>query len=134
MLGEVLQECLKSLLSLRTVGQPRELDEQAGCEIYSIGREALMNAFRHAGAAQIQVVLEYAEERFSLQVIDDGKGIAPEILSEGRSGHWGLTGLAERAARVGGEIVIGNGEHGGTRVLLTVPAACAYAGQARWLR
>jgi signal transduction histidine kinase/ligand-binding sensor domain-containing protein len=134
LVGEVLQESLKSVFSLRTAGQPRALDEQAGCEIYSIGREALMNAFRHAGAAQIQVVLEYGAERFSLLVIDDGKGIAPEILRDGRSGHWGLTGLAERAARVGGEIAIGNGEHGGTRVLLTVPAACAYAGQARWKR
>jgi signal transduction histidine kinase/ligand-binding sensor domain-containing protein len=134
LVGEVLQESLRSVYSLRTMGQPRDLDEQAGCEIYSIGREALMNAFRHADAASIQVELNYAPEQFSLQVTDDGKGIPPEILEQGRRGHWGLTGLFERAGRIGGQLVIANREQGGTRVLLTLPAVCAYAGQARWKR
>jgi signal transduction histidine kinase/ligand-binding sensor domain-containing protein len=134
LVGEVLQESLRSVYSLRTVGQPRDLDEQAGCEIYSIGREALMNAFRHAGAAAIHVELNYGADQFSLLVADDGKGIPPEVLSQGGSGRWGLTGLFERASRIGGLITIANGDQGGTRVLLTVPAVCAYAGQARWKR
>jgi signal transduction histidine kinase/ligand-binding sensor domain-containing protein len=134
LVGEVLQESLRSVYSLRTVGQPRDLDEQAGCEIYSIGREALMNAFRHAQAASIHVELNYGADQFSLQVIDDGRGMPPEILSRGSSGRWGLTGLFERANRIGGKISISNGNKGGTRVLLTVPAVCAYAGQARWKR
>ena len=134
LVGEVLQESLRSVYSLRTVGQPRDLDEQAGCEIYSIGREALMNAFRHAQAASIHVELNYGADQFSLQVIDDGRGMPPEILSRGSSGRWGLTGLFERANRIGGKISISNGDKGGTRVLLTVPAVCAYAGQARWKR
>jgi signal transduction histidine kinase/ligand-binding sensor domain-containing protein len=134
LVGEVLQESLRSVYSLRVVGRPRPLDEQAGCEIYSIGREALMNAFRHAEAAAIQVELNYADDRFSLLVIDDGKGVPPEVLSQGGKGRWGLTGLFERAGRIGGEVSIVNGEHGGARVRLTVPAVCAYAGQARWKR
>jgi signal transduction histidine kinase len=134
LVGEVLQESLRSVFSLRVVGRPRALDEQAGCEIYSIGREALMNAFRHAEAAAIQVELNYADERFSLLVVDDGKGLPPEALSHGGKGRWGLTGLFERAGRIGGEVSIVNGAHGGARVLLTVPAVCAYAGQARWKR
>jgi signal transduction histidine kinase/ligand-binding sensor domain-containing protein len=134
LVGEVLQESLRSVFSLRSVGRPRELDEQAGCEIYSIGREALMNAFRHAEATSIQVELNYAAERFSLLVVDDGKGLPPEVLKRGSDGRWGLTGLFERAGRIGGEVGIVNGEHGGARVLLTVPAVCAYAGQARWKR
>jgi signal transduction histidine kinase len=134
LVGEVLQESLRSVYSLRTVGQPRDLDEQAGCEIYSIGREALMNAFRHAQAASIQVELTYGADQFSLRVTDDGKGIAPEVLSRGSSGRWGLTGLHERAGRIGGQVSIGNGDKGGACVLLTVPAVCAYAGQARWKR
>jgi signal transduction histidine kinase/ligand-binding sensor domain-containing protein len=134
LVGEVLQESLRSVFSLRIVGTPCALDEQAGCEIYSIGREALMNAFRHAEAASIQVELNYAAEQFTLLVVDDGKGIPPELVGGGGSGHWGLRGLVERAGRIGAEIVIGHREEGGTRVLLSVPAACAYAGQARWKR
>jgi signal transduction histidine kinase len=39
-------------------------------------------------------------------VLDDGKGIDAEVVRNGRAGHWGLTGLFERAARIGGQIAI----------------------------
>jgi signal transduction histidine kinase/ligand-binding sensor domain-containing protein len=134
LVGEVLQESHRAVFSLRVVGQPRLLDEQAACECYSIGREALLNAFRHADAAAIQVELNYAPAHFSVQVLDDGKGIDPDIIRNGSNGHWGLTGLFERANRIGAQIVLENVEGGGARMTLTVPAACAYAGQARWRR
>ncbi|WP_343729680.1 two-component regulator propeller domain-containing protein [Duganella sp.] len=134
LIGEVLQESHRSVFSLRSVGQPRALEEQAACESYAIGREAMMNAFRHAEAATVQVELHYQPDQFCLQVLDDGKGIAPELVQQGRAGHWGLTGLFERGARIGAQVRVEPRAGGGTRVLLTVPAACAYAGQARWKR
>jgi signal transduction histidine kinase/ligand-binding sensor domain-containing protein len=134
LVGEVLQESHRAVFSLLTEGRPCNLDERAGCEIYSIGREALMNAFRHAEAASIQVSLNYAPDQFTLQVTDDGKGIDPAVAHEGRAGHWGLTGLYERAQGIGAELAIGSGPAGGTRVTLAVPAACAYAGQPLWKR
>lgn len=134
LVGEVLQESQGAVFSLRTLGRPCPLDEQVACEAYSIGREAVLNAFRHADAASIQVELTYAPAQFSLQVVDDGKGIADELIRNGSNGHWGLTGMFERAARVGGQVTLERGQGGGTRVRLTVPAACAYAGQARWKR
>ncbi|MTV36655.1 sensor histidine kinase [Duganella radicis] len=134
LVGEVLQESHRAVFSLHTEGTPRTLDAQAACESYAIGREAMMNAFRHAEAAGVQVGLRYGDDAFRLQVLDDGKGIDPEVVRNGRAGHWGVTGLFERAARIGAELLIEPREHGGTRVLLTVPAACAYAGQARWKR
>lgn len=134
LIGEVLQESHRSVFSLRTVGKPRALEEQAACECYAIGREAMMNAFRHAEAAAVQVELHYQADEFRLQVLDDGKGIAPGLAQQGRAGHWGLTGLFERARRIGAQVVVEPRDSGGTRVLLTVPAACAYAGQARWKR
>ena len=134
LIGEVLQESHRSLFSLRTVGRPRALEAQAACECYAIGREAMMNAFRHAEAAAVQVELVYAADQFRLTVLDDGKGIAPELVQQGRAGHWGLTGLFERAARIGARVEVAPRASGGTRVLLAVPAACAYAGQARWKR
>ncbi|WP_432378603.1 sensor histidine kinase [Duganella sp. P38] len=134
LVGEVLQESHRAVFSLRTLGRPRRLDEQVACEAYSIAREALQNAFRHAGAASIQIVLEYAPGAFSLQVVDDGKGIADELIRNGSNGRWGLTGMFERAARIGGQLALENVEGGGTRVRLEVTAARAYAGQARWKR
>jgi signal transduction histidine kinase/ligand-binding sensor domain-containing protein len=134
LVGEVLEESHRAVFSLRTQGTPRALQELAACEIYSIGREALMNAFRHADAASIQVELHYGASQFSLQVLDDGKGIEPTILNKGSSGHWGLTGLFERASRIGGQLTLDNRDSGGVRVRLIVPAARVYAGQARWKR
>lgn len=132
LVGEVLAESHGAAFSLRTRGPSRAFEEQAACEIYSIGREALLNAFRHAEAASIQVLLEFGSGQFTLEVLDDGKGIAPEILHKGSAGHWGLTGLFERAERVGGHLTLDNREGGGLRVRLTVPAARAYGGQRRW--
>jgi signal transduction histidine kinase/ligand-binding sensor domain-containing protein len=136
LVGEVLQESHRSVFKLRTAGTPRTLDEQVACESYAIGREALMNAFRHAEAASVQVELEYDAGQFILRVLDDGKGIAEEVVCNGRAGHWGLTGLFERAARIGGQMAIGPREHGGTCVRLSVPAARAYASArpGRWRR
>jgi signal transduction histidine kinase/ligand-binding sensor domain-containing protein len=134
LVGEVLQESHQAVFSLRTLGQPCPLDEQVACECYSIGREAVMNAFRHAEAAVIEVALDYRPGQFIVQVQDNGKGIAADVARHGSSGHWGLTGLFERAARIGAQLTVENRTSGGTVVQLTVPAACAYAGQARWKR
>lgn len=138
LVGEVLQESHRSVFSLRTAGAPRALDPLVVCESYAIGREAMVNAFRHAEAASVQVALEYDADQFILRVLDDGKGIPEEVVRNGRSGHWGLTGLFERAARIGGQMAVEPRDHGGTCVRLAVPAARAYASAApsgwrRWL-
>lgn len=134
LVGEVLQESYRAVFTLRVLGRPRVLEEQAACESYSIGREALMNAFRHADAGSIEVTLHYAPAQFVLQVQDDGKGISPEVISKGSAGRWGVTGLFERATRIGGQLTLDNVETGGTLVRLVVPGRCAYAGQPRWRR
>ena len=132
--GEVLQESHDSVFSLRREGDAFDLTEDVSCEVYNIGREALMNAFRHAGAKSIQVTLGYGADQFVMRVADDGKGIPPEILASGnRAGHWGLPGMAERAARIGATLAI-DSPLIGTRVRLTIPAALAYVGQSRWKR
>lgn len=134
LVGELLRESHRSAFSLRQEGKPAALREQVGCEIYSIGREALMNAFRHADAKSIVVTLTYGADQFDMQVSDDGKGIDADILASGqRPGHWGLPGMVERAMSVGGKLSI-DSVGVGTCVTLTIPAALAYAGQARWKR
>ncbi len=136
--GEVLRESHQGVFTLRRQGGAMALTELAACEVYNIGREALLNAFRHAGATSIQVMLDYGTDRFVMLVTDDGKGVPAAILASGqRAGHWGLPGMRERAARIGATLDIDSplaGTPGGTRVGLTIPAARAYAGQSRWRR
>jgi signal transduction histidine kinase len=98
-------------------------------EIYCIAREALSNAFRHAAAKRVEIHLRYGCEVFELHIRDDGLGIDEAVLGAGgRHGHWGLTGMRERASGIGGKLDIWSGKGKGTEVVLTLPAANVYTG------
>lgn len=93
-------------------------------DIAEIAREAVRNAFRHAGATRIEVRLTYGGRQLALEVIDDGCGIEDAVLRAGRrDGHWGLVGMRERAARIAGQLQIDSSAGRGTKVGLVVPLA-----------
>jgi signal transduction histidine kinase len=118
----------KVKISVATEGQAQTLDPVAFDEIYCIGREAMVNAFRHAQGQSIEVEVDYASWELRLRVRDDGRGIDPNILEGGRPGHIGLASMRERAERVGGQLDIISGPGAGTEIELRVPAANAYRG------
>jgi signal transduction histidine kinase len=109
-------------------GQVQRLDPEALDEIYCIGREAMVNAFRHAKGRSIEVEVEYAPWELRLRIRDNGRGIDPNILQAGQPGHIGLASMRERAGRVGGQLDIISGPGAGTEIELRVPAAKAYLG------
>ena len=93
-------------------------------EIYKIAAEALRNAFRHAQAGRVEVEIRYDDEQFRLRIRDDGKGIDPVVLaSQGIEGHYGLRGMPERAALMGGKLAVWSEVGAGTEVELRLPAA-----------
>jgi len=99
-------------------------------EIGQIARELIRNAFRHARAHEIEAELRYDTDVFCLIVRDDGKGIALEILRDGGcAGHWGMTGVHERARGIGARLEFRSQAGAGTEVRLTLPAAVAYVGR-----
>src|SRR5262249_54843863 len=89
-------------------------------EIYRIGREALLNAFRHSRAEHVELKLEYADGDLRLRVRDNGCGIDPQVLDTGREGHWGLAGMRERATGIGGLLKISSDATTGTEVQLSI--------------
>jgi signal transduction histidine kinase len=95
-------------------------------DVYSIGREALVNAFRHSRATNIEVELEYTATQLRVLVRDNGCGIDPEVLHSGREGHWGLSGMRERAERIGGRLKVSSSANSGTEVDLRVPSNLAF--------
>jgi signal transduction histidine kinase/ligand-binding sensor domain-containing protein len=97
-------------------------------EVYRIAGEALRNALKHAQAKRIEVEIQYDERRFQLRVRDDGKGIDPQMLNDdGRTGHYGLPGMRERARLLGARLTVWSERDSGTEVELTIPATTAYA-------
>jgi ligand-binding sensor domain-containing protein/signal transduction histidine kinase len=108
-------------------GRPRPLHPIIRDEVYRIGHEALVNAFRHAAARSIDVEVAYLANRLRLLVRDDGRGIDPQVLRSGLDGHWGLSGMRERAERIGARLKVRSRAAGGTEVDLSVPGHVAFA-------
>ena len=129
---------LKQRVEFRVIveGHPKMLHPVIRDEVYAIGREALVNAFRHSGASRIRVELEYSVRHFRVLVCDDGCGIDTAVQATGREGHWGLSGMRERAQRIGAKLKVLSRIGAGTEVELKVPGDIAFESYsfpaARW--
>jgi nitrate/nitrite-specific signal transduction histidine kinase len=64
-------------------------------------------------------------------VRDDGAGIDEEVLKAGRQGHWGLSGMRERAEQIGARLRLWSRKGAGTEVELSVPGAMAFVAPPR---
>ena len=125
-LGQELATGHSASFRLVIEGPGRELHPIIRDEIYRIAREALRNAFAHAGAIHIEAEITFGERLFRLRIRDDGTGIPPEVLDRGRSGHFGLTGMRERANQIGSQLTISSVPEAGTEIELSVKGSIAY--------
>jgi signal transduction histidine kinase len=87
--------------------------------VFRIFQEILTNVARHARATRVDVELSVTEERFNLEVVDNGVGIADRDLNGRKS--LGLLGMQERAMLFGGEVGITGIPGQGTRVSVSIP-------------
>jgi len=110
---------------LTVKGASRDMHPIVRDEVYRIGYEAIRNAFRHSGGSKVETVLTYAHS-LELLVRDDGKGIDHEIVANGKPGHFGLTGMQERAVRIGAKVTICSSANEGTKVELIVPGQIVF--------
>jgi signal transduction histidine kinase/ligand-binding sensor domain-containing protein len=116
----------KAPFRLLVEGTPRGLRPAVRDEVYRICREALANAFRHSGATQIEVVLEYTPDQFRLAIRDNGCGVDADVLQSGREGHWGLSGMRERATQIGATLKLMSARGAGTEIDLSIPGSAAF--------
>jgi signal transduction histidine kinase/ligand-binding sensor domain-containing protein len=124
--GNELAEGRTISFSVVLVGSPKPVDAFVRDEAYRIGREALGNAFQHSAATKIEAEITYDRALLRVRVRDDGVGIDQPILNGGKPGHYGLTGMRERAQAVGGQLVIWSRSGAGTEIDLEIPAQVAY--------
>jgi signal transduction histidine kinase len=112
-------------LNVATSGDVRDLHPIAQDEIYRIGYEAIRNACLHSNAGELRIKI-ICHRTFRLEVHDNGQGIPEETLNFGRPGHFGLTGMRERAVRLGGKLDISSSPRQGTTISLSVPGHAVY--------
>jgi signal transduction histidine kinase len=91
-------------------------------EFLRVAQEAIHNVKKHAGARHLFVQLEYRPNEVALEVRDDGSGFAANQEPEYASGHYGLTGMKERAAAIGGTLEVTSEPGIGTTVRLRAAA------------
>jgi signal transduction histidine kinase len=102
-------------------GTFRPLAEAVEGNLLRIGQEAINNAVKHARAQRILVNLVFDTKRVQLIVRDDGRGFNDQVAGNGREGHFGLIGMRERAAQIGGTLSIQSTDDAGTEVVADVP-------------
>ena len=107
-------------------GAQKPLHPVIRAEVYRIGREALINAFHHSHARNIEIKVTYCSNALRVLVRDDGCGIESRLLAVGRDGHWGLSGMRERAERIGSRLRLWSAPRRGTELELTVPGHLAF--------
>ena len=86
---------------------------------YRTAQEALTNISKHATCDLVNIDLSDAEGVLTLEVRDNGQGIAQEELAKPKS--FGIRGLQERAKTVEGWLDISSFENKGTSIILSVP-------------
>jgi signal transduction histidine kinase len=121
-LDDLLEAARRGGLRVETVvaGQPRPLPPAIDLTAYRILQESLTNVARHARATTATVAVRYEPDGVVLEVCDDGRGAAAR--ADSGQGGYGLAGMAERAAAVGGRLEAGPGPAGGFRVWSSLPA------------
>lgn len=112
-------------VAFSVVGEARDMHPIIRDEIYRIGYEAIRNACVHSGASRLEVELRYAQD-LVVRVSDDGRGIDPVVVENGKPGHFGLQGMRERAARIGARLSLVSSANSGTQVTVVVPGSVVY--------
>jgi signal transduction histidine kinase len=112
-------------VTFSVVGDVREMHPIVRDEIYRIGYEAMRNAYAHSGGSRLEVELKYADD-LALRVGDNGTGIDPAVADSGKGGHFGLQGMRERAARIGGKLTLVSSGGSGTEITVVVPGGIVF--------
>ena len=106
-------------VDVRGPGSRLPLSGHVEAELFVIGREALANVQKHAGASAASVRVEVRQRQVVLEVRDNGRGFDP---AAGHPGHFGLDSMRSRAGEIGGRITVNSAPGSGTLVRVCVPA------------
>jgi signal transduction histidine kinase len=112
-------------VSFSVTGHAKEMHPVVRDEIYRVGYEAIRNACTHSRGSRLEVGLKYGHD-LALHVKDNGIGIDPAILDQGKEGHFGLQGMREQVERIRGKLTIASSADSGTEITVIVPGGIVF--------
>ena len=104
---------------VNSIGDKENLDKQTSIALFRILQEALTNVARHSGASRVGVEYHHSDDEVMLSISDNGCGLPDDRRSQPRS--YGLMGMQERVAQLGGTIKFDSSPDGGFSVIVTLP-------------
>lgn len=119
-------------VSVSSQGIPKRLSEESEGQVLRIAQEAVANAIQHAVPSRIAVRLLFDDGKLALEIEDDGRGFEVSRAPASEEGHFGITGMRERAASMKADLTIMSGRRG-TKVCLLVPIAPTRTRLWRWV-
>jgi signal transduction histidine kinase len=132
-LGDELSAQTGVRFGLVIEGRSRPLQAGPADVLRLLLAEAMTNAFRHANADGVILVVSFGRWRLRASVRDDGDGLPPEMATSGRrEGHWGVPGMRERARGLHGTFAIASRPPNGTEVRVAVPGRRIFAKGGVW--
>jgi signal transduction histidine kinase/ligand-binding sensor domain-containing protein len=112
-------------MSFSVVGDAKEMHPVVRDEIYRLGYEAIRNAYKHSKGNRLDVELKYGQD-LAICVHDNGVGFDLDAAERGKEEHFGLQGMRERVARIGGELTLVSSAKSGTSITVIVPGNLAF--------
>jgi signal transduction histidine kinase len=97
------------------------LSERTDRNLLLVAREAMRNAAAHGSPKRIEVTLAFDADEVRLEVVDDGQGFAPPAVGFADTGHYGIEGMRERIAQLGGTFQLRSAPGKGASVIARVP-------------
>jgi ligand-binding sensor domain-containing protein len=90
-------------------------------EVTMVAREAVHNAILHAAPSKVTLHTARKATTIVITIEDDGRGFDPAVPAAMQGKHFGLVGMRERAAHIGGTLEVNSSRGSGTRIVLSVP-------------
>lgn len=110
-------------VSVTVTGSAPDLRDEAETVLYRVAQEALTNVAKHAEASLVSIELTPSPSGAELRIVDDGVGFDTSQTDKFVGlGHFGLAGMAERVAMLGGSVDLLSSVGSGTALTFVVPS------------
>jgi len=128
-MGRQLSQELGVPIDCNFRGEQFVIDRPVAHELIMITREAVYNAARHASPTLVRLSVDFRPDTLAVGIADDGCGFEPVLASNDEHMHFGIVGMKERVARLGGTFHLESRANAGTEIAICVPRKVTISSQ-----